>query len=556
MKTNIFTNRTYYRLFFIFYVFTNSLALGYFGITINPLGYIAIIWGCILLLYELWKKQLLFAKNHLLLIVLYGCLLLLATMRNTAFSTTNSFVVAFVQLCIFIFMFGNKKDTTLKTIKQELRIIIPFTSLLVGAASFVSLGMYVCNIYSYRNGWPLGLVGGRLFGIYFNCNPASFLAIVVIIMSMYAIKNKYKHINLFYANIAIQLLYVILTKCRAAIIILAIILVMAVYYKLFRAKEISKLKRMGLSIALCFAALTGSYFIQEGLSIIPRLQGAYFQSGSRFQIEKIEKIVQLIHRGSVDDLKEIINLVDQISSGRFDLTKSAVKVWEKEPLNGIGAYNFRAMLLSDPSTAHSGRGTQILHSHNVFLETLVTSGILGFLVFFCFFVKSSLMMRDVLIKYRNKESYFIILLFEMIVISEFIGGFFDFGVFYNFSLSATLAWMFLGYLYWLNDHHDYELVNTSKDYEFLSYNLTSVSYKNQDKEEINALKWEIINRTLTNKEYCVTIALKMNTSIFQYEIYYALLNEHLTQDTLQAYDPMFAKELTMMVKEEILDLIN
>ena len=556
MKTNIFAERTYYRLFFIFYIFTNTLALGYCGITTNPLGYIAIVWGFGLLIYELWKKQLFFTKNHLLLIVLYGCLLLLATLRNTAFSSTNSFVIALVQLLIFLFMFGNKKDTTLKTIKQELRMVIPFTSLLVGLASLISLAMYVCNIYSYRNGWPLGLVGGRLFGVYFNCNPASFLAIVVIIMSMYAIKNKYKHTKLFYANIAIQLLYVVLTKCRAAIIILAVILVMAVYYKLFRAKEISKLKRFGLSIALCFTALTGSYFIQEGLSIIPRLQGAYFQSGSRFQIEKIEKIVQLIHSGSVEDLKEIIRLVDQISSGRFDLTKSAVKVWEREPLNGIGAYNFRAMLLSDPSTAHSGRGTQILHSHNVFLETLVTSGMLGFLVFFCFFVKSSLMMRDVLIKYHNKESYFIILLFEMIVISECIGGFFDFGVFYNYSLSATLAWMFLGYLYWLNDHHDYELVNTSKDYEFLSYSLISISYKKQAKGEVKDLKWEIISRTLSNKEYCLTIALMMHTSIFQYRIYYTVLNDLLTKETLQKYDPMFAKELTMMVKEEIVDLID
>ena len=48
---------------------------------------------------------------------------------------------------------------------------------------------------------------------------------------------------------------------------------------------------------------------------------------------------------------------------------------------------------------------------------------------------------------QGKEIYFIVQMFIMIVLSEFIGGLSDYGVFYIYSLSATLAWCFLGYLF-------------------------------------------------------------------------------------------------------------
>ena len=47
---------------------------------------------------------------------------------------------------------------------------------------------------------------------------------------------------------------------------------------------------------------------------------------------------------------------------------------------------------------------------------------------------------------KSFNTYLMILLFTLIVVSEFIGSLFDYGVFYTYSLSATLFWLFLGYL--------------------------------------------------------------------------------------------------------------
>ncbi|MFQ8592610.1 MAG: hypothetical protein ACLSAL_03685 [Thomasclavelia spiroformis] len=53
-------------------------------------------------------------------------------------------------------------------------------------------------------------------------------------------------------------------------------------------------------------------------------------------------------------------------------------------------------------------------------------------------------------------------MFVVIVLSEFIGSLSDYGVFYIYSLSATLAWCFLGYLFVYQN-----LINTGKEDETL-----------------------------------------------------------------------------------------
>ena len=174
MLDKILGDRKYFKLLFIFYVFINTLALGYFGIDFNPLSIIVLIYGGLIFIYSIIKNEFFYTKNHLLLIGLYGILLFIATYLNKDYSTKNSLLIALMQLLIFTLIFAQPKSMTLKKLKQELHTIIPFTCFLVGSASLISLFMYFLNISGSQNGWYIGLVGDRLFGVYFNCNPASF----------------------------------------------------------------------------------------------------------------------------------------------------------------------------------------------------------------------------------------------------------------------------------------------------------------------------------------------------------------------------------------------
>ncbi|MEG0366393.1 MAG: O-antigen ligase family protein [Coprobacillus sp.] len=544
-------NRKYFKLLFIVYVFTNTLALGYYGIDFNPLSIIVFGYGIIILIHDLIKKELFYSKNHMLLIMLYGVLLCVGTYMNKDYSNKNSFVIAGMQILIFLLIFGQKKSMSLKQLKKELMSIIPLTCMLEGIASLVSLGMYFLNISGAQNGWYIGLVGDRLFGIYFNCNPASFLAIIVILLSLIAVKNHYKGRMLYIINIGVQLSYIVLTQCRAAIIILAVIMTAVLYYYFFRAKEISKLKAICLNIGMCICILFGTVVINEVAFIIPEAQGAKEEAGGRFQIEKINEIVSLIASRELQNIPKIINLVDDISSGRITLSKQSVQIWQKTPLHGIGAGNFRNMLL-DISESPQSVGTQILHSHNVFLETLVTGGVFGFLVFFLFFIKTLFITRDVLIKYKNKKSYLIVLLFIMIFVSEFIGGMLDFGVFYVYSLSATLAWMFLGYVYWLNNQVDVSLVDDASVSLFNRYELMSIEYTKENIDEIKP-EFVIIGSQYNQEDYVIDVKYIVGHSSFVYRLYYTMYNKDTHKELI---DEKLVKEFYNTVKDDVENIYN
>ncbi len=542
MVNELLGNRKYFKLLFIVYVFTNTLALGYFGITFNPLCILVGIYGLVILLYGLLKGEIFYSKNHLLVILLYGCLLAIATFLNKTYSSINSYVITSMQLLIFVLLFAQPKSMSLKQLKKELRLIISMTSLLVGMASLISLFMYFGNISGQQNGWYIGLVGNRLFGVYFNCNPASFLAVIVIILSFIAIKSHYPMKMLYYVNICIQFMYVILTQCRASVIILAVIMTAILYYHFFRSHEMSSLKRLSISFVICISVLFGSVIVNKVAFIIPQLQGAVIKEESRFQFDKIHEVITLTLSGELQNIPKIVKIVDEVSSGRITLARESIDIFRSSPINGIGAGNYRDMLVS--ITNNPSLGQQILHTHNVFMETLVTAGIFGFLLFFIFFIKTLFTTRDIFIKYRNKKSYLMILLFVMVYVSEFIGGFFDFGVFYVYSLSASLAWIFLGYIYWLNDQPDFSLIDDTSVATFNKYQLISIKYH---KEIIDTIKPEFSILDIRKEDdYILTVEYYLGRSSFVYDLYYSLY--------LQESDELnneLAREFYSLVKDDI-----
>ncbi|MEG0409983.1 MAG: O-antigen ligase family protein [Erysipelotrichaceae bacterium] len=556
---NKLMSRIYFKLFFIFFVFTNTLSLGYFHIETNPLIYVVMIWSIVLLIYEIYTKKLEYRRYNLIILIMYASLLLFATYLNKQYSNINSYFMCFTQFIIFIFIFSNQKHTTLDSIKNEIRLIIPFSSILVFIASSISLLMFIFNISLSRNGAYLGLVGTRLFGVYFNCNPASVLGCIIIIFGFIALRNKYHYRFFYIINIVIQTLYVILTGCRASLIILALIIFGTMYYKVFKDRKYSRIRQITIGCVTCIFVLFGSSITQKILLVIPQVQGLVIEKAERFQFDKIIEIASLIKEGKSENIHKIVILVDDISSGRVELLNTSYKVWKQSPIFGIGANNFRRMgMIVDPS-AHVITAPQVVHSHNLFVEALVTIGVFGLMALFVFAFKTFIMIWGTLKKYTNSSSYFIVLMMSLIVLSEFIAGMFDYGVFYVYSLSSTLAWCFLGYLYWFNEHQIVQLVNNSSAYEFINYHLSKVDYLRNDREVLKDIKYNEISRAI-DKNYLI-LKLKVqyifehNIAIFIYDGYYKIIDKDIVSD--ETFDSkLIVKELYEMVQIDINNLIN
>lgn len=429
---------TYFRLAFILYIFINTLALGYLGISNTFLSVIIIIWGIYLIINDIFQKQINMNKNFIY-IGMYGIILLLATILNQKYSDLKSYILAIVQIIIFCLLFNNQKSITITSIKKEISLIIPFTNILVGFASLISIIMYFFNIYDSKNGWIIGVSGNRLFGIYFNCNPASFLACITILLAILAIIYNYRYKKLYYANISIQVIYILLTKCRSALIILALIATALIYYFFLKEKQYPRLKKISIICILCISIIFGSLVINKGINTI--FNQEEIQEESRFQISKVIEATYSFFTG---DGSKALELIDQVSSGRLELLTTSFEIWLKSPVIGIGANNFKKMGM-DQTNGITVQSIQVVHSHNEFVEALVTTGFIGLILFGLFFL-TSFKKIIYLLNNCNDKHYFSLLIFSLIVVCEVIGGLFDYGVFYNYSLSTAIAWIFLGYL--------------------------------------------------------------------------------------------------------------
>ena len=438
-------NRKYFKLCFIVYMFINTLALGYLGIEINYLFIPLLLWAIMIIGHDIYKKEFRIKNNYSILMIIQGIILVLATIK-CGYSDLNSYVIATMQLIIYLIMFNNPMSMTKKQISNEVKPIIALVNILVGFASLISIGMYAVHFNSYANGWKLGVTAGRLSGIYFNSNPAAFLACITIVLSLVAIRQKFKGRYWYLLNIGIQIVYILLTKCRMALVILVIIIIMVGYYFLIRRKPYSNFKRIVLAGALAIAIATTGFIGERLVEIVPSVGNITKNETSRFQIDELVTAGKLLISGDWEKFNQGLNIVDEVSNGRISLTKTAFQIWENAPIIGIGANNFKKVG-SQETDVLDYWAIQVVHSHNVFLEALVSTGIIGFVLFVIFFLKSVSMVFNMLKISQRTEMYFIILMFAMIVLSEFIGGLSDYGVFYIYSLSATLAWCFLGYLY-------------------------------------------------------------------------------------------------------------
>ena len=404
-----------------------------------------LIWALVIIGHDIYKKEFKIKKNYSLLMLVQGFILLLATILNS-YSDLNSYVIAIMQLVIYLLIFNNPASMTKKDIVEEVKMIIPLVNVLVGFASLVSIGMFIVRFSSLANGWTLGMVGSRLFGVYFNSNPAAFLACITIVLALIAIRENFKGKPWYLVNIGVQIVYILLTKCRVALIILVVIIIMVGYYFLIRRRPYSMFKRIMLVLGLVFIITSASLLGQGIVEFVPQMQGIASKETSRFQTDKIKEAGHLLISGDIEDFYKGLTIIDEVSNGRVSLTKAALQIWQTDPLIGIGANNFKKIGIQETDVLEYW-AVQVVHSHNVFLEALVTTGVIGFIIFVIFFFKCVLMSFNVLKVSQGKEIYFIVQMFIMIVLSEFIGGLSDYGVFYIYSLSATIAWCFLGYLF-------------------------------------------------------------------------------------------------------------
>ncbi len=287
--------------------------------------------------------------------------------------------------------------------KRQMRILGYVLVITITAMSIVGLAMFFAQFMSTAeyNGviHPVGFAEGRLTGIYRNAiYPTAAIGVIVAVMQMVLLKladSKQKwRTALLSVSIVINLWHVVLSDARGnAVGLMAFLALFSLLVLLKKLREKPKVKaafRVIISLAIAVALSAGLYY---GISLA-RTASAYIPSlvsdeeSGKDIIEQIE-----MERPDAPDAYGVL-------TGRTLYWEFAMQEVPKNPLFGTGPFYH-----STQDTKVEGLQEKFSHFHNVYIQSLVALGLVGFIPFVLIIALSLWLIIRLLIKNKNEKEY-------------------------------------------------------------------------------------------------------------------------------------------------------
>ncbi len=299
----------------------------------------------------------------------------------------------FFSLCIFYLGF---KFLPFKKIIFFWTLIIAFVSFDIYFQYFIGFDLFGYKAeHGPRYSGPFGneLIAGSYL--------SRFLPLIIPLLIIISKKNKKNNI-LIPIFLILLIFSVLLTGERASFLFLLEFLIL--YFVFLFRKKISVLLKIFVPALVSLALLIN----------LPGIKDRY------------------------SDLYNILTNFEQSSYGK--LYSSGIQVWKLNPINGVGFKNFRVncdiQVVDKSDNTHPLCST---HPHNLYLEILSETGIIGFLLF-CFFI---LFLLKKILKQLNFNKNEILKIVPVIILFLLIWPFSTAGSFYT-SWNGLYFWLYLG----------------------------------------------------------------------------------------------------------------
>ena len=312
----------------------------------------------------------------------------------------------------------------------------------------------------------------RLWGLFQDPNYAGFVCVAVMTVSVWWMTTTRK-IIVRIAAVLVMLLnffYIILGGSRSAQVVLYAAAVVGVLYAVLSAKRFSEKGRsvffrigiggvsaavsccllFGCTIAVTYVLPAMKYAIvsissEETVTRVDAVyDGLFRRSGLEVKSTAAEKREEDVFRQSIENERdEPIRRTDlekeDISNGRFDSWRQALQIFAKMPLIGVSPRNITAFAKEhNPDTVMAKSGTP---SHNGYVDILVSTGILGFVTLFAFFVLCAVKAVKKYILLEGDRGF---LFASVVFCAVAISGMFISDLFFGLTPGAVLFWYSLG----------------------------------------------------------------------------------------------------------------
>lgn len=422
----------------------------------------------------------------------------------------------FIQFFLF-FVVSVKKDSI--SLKKEACTIANAVGGFWAIPAVVSLFMYFADITytATRHLWGEsveivqgfvrehdGAVVMRLWGVFVDPNFASAISIAIVVLCLFVLfnsKNKFiKIFNIF--NIVAQVLYIVLSNSRMALLISCLAVFTGVWYYayfLFKEKKLNTIIKEFFSVVMAVVCAATCFFsVQIIKNVLP-----YVRYGIEYIDEKIEadttentesttenitvqsteestetltttevsatietstqnvveettvpeivpvKPTEVVSTEEVTTKGNVIEKLDREdaavkedkTNGRFDLWMEGINnVFKPNVIFGVGPRNYNAVAkLTDPDLRISS-GFSI---HNSYVELLMGNGLTGTLILALFFVLCAV--NAVVIRYKDPQKAKSVGILMVCTLTLLACGMFIACLFYTLSGATIMLFTFLGY---------------------------------------------------------------------------------------------------------------
>ena len=141
-----------------------------------------------------------------------------------------------------------------------------------------------------------------------------------------------------------------------------------------------------------------------------------------------------------------------VSNRRFSIWGSAIEVFKTKPLTGVSFRNVVPYALENLPETYivNNNQTNFASMHNLFMDVLVSQGLLGIGLFIAFMILALITVFKKLFK-LDRQNYIFYGLVLSIIVPIFVSSFFYSEILYINTSGAVIFWIALGYLMNLSD---------------------------------------------------------------------------------------------------------
>ncbi len=465
-------------LFKILYLFLGFMSFNSFtanSIFLTYCSYFVTLIGACYFVFRLLNFNAYKKTKGIILLILFLLSYVLSSVITIQYGVSSNIKAIIWMGMQFFLLYAYDSNRTVEEIKRE-AIIIGWV--IIGYTFIVSLLGIGCFALVYNNyvivndvATITGFLWNRLWGFYSDPNYGAILSIISFVLSFFFIlKYKRKGITVFLIiNMITEMFYITFSDSRTAQVSMAVTFawMAVIFVRKVRFVEVLKpFLRIIVIGGITLAVVISSFACVQGIKIVGN---KYLDSVKNpdsvlfywFDAEKRESYTPNI---VIDDDPEIKDFVigrpvedmggegGDVSNRRFSIWGSAIEVFKTKPLTGVSFRNVVPYALENLPETYivNNNQTNFASMHNLFMDVLVSHGLLGIGLFIAFMILVLIAIFKKLFK-LDRQDYIFYGLVLSIIVPIFVSSFFYSEILYINTSGAVIFWIALGYLMNLSD---------------------------------------------------------------------------------------------------------